>query len=99
MIRPARPDELDAVRELFREYAQIVADALCFEAWDRELANLPGQYAPPGGQLFLAFIEGQIAGCVAFRRLTPDVAEMKRLYVRPAFRGHKLGRSLVERVI
>lgn len=95
MIRPAHPGEMDAVRELFREYAAWVGSPLCFESFSRELAALPGQYAP----ILLAFDAGDLAGCVALRALAGGSGEMKRLYVRPAFQGAGLGRRLVERVV
>jgi ribosomal protein S18 acetylase RimI-like enzyme len=82
---------------MFLEYAAWVSDDICFESFERELAGLPGAYAPPGGGLLVAMVDGQFAGCVAFRKLGPEVAEMKRLYVRPAFRGLGLGRGLTLR--
>ena len=84
---------------LIREYADALGVDLCFQDLERELAELPGAYAPPRGRLFLARVDGQTAGCVALRPLGPDVCEMKRLYVRPAFRGAGAGRALVERVL
>ena len=99
MIRPAGPSDLAAVREIFREYAALVAEGICFESFERELEELPGQYAPPGGRLILAEVGGSIAGCVALRPLSPGVAEMKRLYVRPAHQGKQFGRLLTERTI
>jgi ribosomal protein S18 acetylase RimI-like enzyme len=86
-------------RELFCEYAAESALDLCFQNFDAELASLPGDYAPPGGRLFLMLYQDQLAGCVALRKLEEGVCEMKRLFVRPAFRGLGLGRALTERVI
>ena len=90
---------LPAVRELFTEYANSIEIDLCFQSFDRELAELPGKYAPPGGRLFLAMENESAAGCVALRKIEDGVCELKRLYVRPAFRGSGLGRKLSETVI
>ncbi|HUY15611.1 MAG TPA: PhzF family phenazine biosynthesis isomerase [Terriglobia bacterium] len=89
------PAELDEIKALFQEYAGSLNFSLCFQGFDRELAGLPGEYAPPAGVLLLARTEGRFAGCVALRRLGDDVCEMKRLYVRPEFRGKDTGRELV----
>lgn len=103
LINPVQADQLDAARDIFREYAAGLGVDLCFQSFDAELAGLPGDYAPPRGSLLLAFIEGHVAGCVALRPLDnvdyPNAAEMKRLYVRKAFRGFGLGRQLVEAVM
>lgn len=93
------PNQLAVVRELFLEYAQSLGFSLCFQNFDQELANLPGDYAPPEGCLLLAMQDGQPAGCVALHKLDDEYCEMKRLYVRPQFRGHGLGLTLAERVI
>jgi GNAT superfamily N-acetyltransferase len=99
-IRPARTiGDLDAVRALFREYQAWVAEPCCFAGFERELAELPGEYGPPGGLLLLALEAGAPAGCAALRRLEDGAAEMKRLYVRPAYRGRGLGQRLAEAVI
>jgi ribosomal protein S18 acetylase RimI-like enzyme len=95
----AIPDDLPTIRALFREYADSLGIDLCFQGFEAELAGLPGRYAPPNGSLWLAVHDDQIAGCVTLRPLDNGRCEMKRLYVRPAFRGHGLGRSLVEHVL
>lgn len=103
LIVPSSPRELDSVRLIFREYAQSLKVDLCFQDFDRELANLPGEYAAPRGTLLLALVDGAVAGTCALRALAtadyPDACEMKRLYVRPAFRGLGLGRDLAERAL
>jgi ribosomal protein S18 acetylase RimI-like enzyme len=91
--------QIAQARDLFLEYAQSLGFSLCFQNFDKELAGLPGDYAPPHGRLLLAEYEGQLAGCIALHKLAQDICEMKRLYVRPQFRGKGLGRALAERII
>lgn len=106
-ISPARGDEdLAAVARLFREYQISIGTDLCFQGFEEELKTLPGAYAPPRGEILMARAGRATAGVVALRPLpnyegaaNDGVCEMKRLYVRPAFRAAKLGRLLSERVI
>ncbi|HET7892536.1 MAG TPA: GNAT family N-acetyltransferase [Candidatus Sulfotelmatobacter sp.] len=93
------PAQIAQARELFLEYAQSLGFSLCFQSFDAELASLPGDYAPPEGRLLLAQYDDQLAGCVALHKLEPKICEMKRLYLRPQFRGKGLGRALAERII
>ena len=93
------PTQIEQARELFLEYAQSLGFSLCFQNFDKELAGLPGDYAPPDGRLLLAEHEGQLAGCGALHRLDAGSCEMKRLYIRPSFRGLGLGRTLAERIL
>ena len=93
------PSQIARARELFLEYAQSLGFSLCFQNFDKELADLPGDYTPPGGRLLLAEYEGQLAACVALHKLDADICEMKRLYLRPQFRGKGLGRILAQRII
>jgi putative acetyltransferase len=93
------PTQIAQARELFLEYAQSLGFSLCFQNFDQELAGLPGDYSPPQGRLLLAEIEGELAGCVALHKLDGEICEMKRLYLRPQFRGKGLGRVLAEKVI
>jgi len=97
--QPESPLKIAQARELFLEYAQSLGFSLCFQNFDNELAGLPGDYAPPEGRLLVAEFEGAIAGCVALHKLESGVCEMKRLYLRPQFRGSGLGRALAERII
>lgn len=98
-LQAESPEQIAAIRELFLEYADSLGFKLCFQRFDQELAALPGDYAPPDGRLVLVTCKGKPAGCVALHKNAPGIAEMKRLYVRPEFRGRDLGRELAQRVI
>jgi putative acetyltransferase len=99
LVQAKTPTQITQVRELFLEYAQSLGFSLCFQSFDKELAGLPGDYAPPEGRLLLAEYEGQLAGCVALHKLGPGICEMKRLYLRPTLRGKGLGRALANHII
>jgi len=92
-------EEIVSIRELFLEYANSLGFSLCFQSFDQELASLPGDYAPPRGRLLLATDQGVAAGCVALHPLGDGICEMKRLYVRPPFRGRGLGKRLADEII
>lgn len=95
--------DLEATRLIFSEYAASLQVDLCFQDFAQELADLPGEYTEPRGALLLAYVDGAVAGCCALRPLDAsdyaNAAEMKRLYVRPNFRGLGLGRLLTERIL
>lgn len=96
---PSSTADLEIVRQLFREYQDAIGTDLCFQGFAAEVAGLPGDYAPPGGQLWLAEEGTAALGCIALRRIDAERAEMKRLYVRPAARGLGLGRRLTETLL
>jgi putative acetyltransferase len=102
-MTPQTPADWALTRALFREYAQSLAVDLCFQDFDAELSRLPGEYAAPRGALLLALVDGDLAGCCALRPLDnvdyANACEMKRLYVRKAYRGLGLGRQLAEAIL
>jgi len=89
----------EAIKKLFREYAEELTIDLDFQDFEQELANLPGKYSPPEGVLFLAFLDNKEIGCIAFRKISKDTCEMKRLFVKKAYRGLGIGRKLVSILI
>ncbi|MFP2961646.1 GNAT family N-acetyltransferase [Myxococcus sp. 1LA] len=98
-IEPAvLPADVPVIRALWREYAESLGVDLSFQAFEDELATLPGKYAAPRGRLLLARRGAEVLGCVALRPISADTCEMKRLFVRPAARGEQLGRRLAERI-
>jgi len=99
IIRAETNEQVQTARGLFEEYAASLGVDLAFQNFEQELARLPGDYAPPNGRLLLAVCDDQIAGCVALRKLEDGMGEMKRLYVKPQFRGSKIGLTLAEAVI
>jgi GNAT superfamily N-acetyltransferase len=100
MLQAETPEQIETAREMMIEYATWLEFNLCFQGFDEEMRTLPGKYAPPAGRLLLALWDEKFAGVIALRPLKePGVCEMKRLYVRPEFRGHEIGRALAERII
>ena len=101
--RPTTEAELASAAEVFREYAASLDIDLCFQNFEAEIASLPGDYAPPTGQLLLAYVGGELAGCGALRHFADaddaNACEMKRLYVRPAYRRFGLGRLLAQALL
>jgi len=98
IVQAQAEEQIKAARELFLEYAEWLGIDLCFQDFDREVAEL-GDYAPPGGRILLGLVGEEVAGCVALRGLNDGACEMKRLYVRPSHRGSGIGRGLVQEVI
>ena len=99
-IIPAHEEPLlSEIRVLFREYGESLGFHLCFQDFDREMAELPGRYSPPDGRLLIAKWSGRVAGCVAMKRLGPDVCEMKRFYVRSGFRGKGIGQAVAKAIL
>ena len=95
----ASTKQIEQARALFIEYGESLGFNLCFQDYDTELANLPSEYAPPAGQLLLAYSNNDPIGCVALRKFGENTCEMKRLYVKPQFRGLGIGRRLAEEII
>src|SRR6266705_1154103 len=91
--------ELEDIRALFLEYARSLDFELCFQSFDKELQELPAEYAKPHGRLILCQVDGKPAGCIALKRIEPEICEMKRLYVRPEFRGKQIGKELALAII
>ena len=98
-VQAESPQQIEIARGLFREYAAGLNIDPCFQNFDQEVNDLPGKYAPPAGRLLLAVEGDQLAGCIALRSPNDGDCEMKRLYVRPEFRGQGLGKQLVTTLI
>ena len=99
LIQAQSSEEIKQARQLFKEYAAWLEIDLCFQNFEKELADLPGHYATPNGRLLLAYDDNESAGCVALRKIDDGICEMKRLFVRDKFRGQGLGRSLIDAII
>jgi putative acetyltransferase len=99
LVGARTPEDLAQVRRLFRAYADWLGVDLCFQGFERELAELPGAYAPPAGRLLIARVGLDVVGCVGLRPLESGVCEMKRLWVEPGFGGQGIGRALAESIV
>jgi GNAT superfamily N-acetyltransferase len=99
LVRPESLDQWAAARRLIEAYAASLDFKLCFQGFEAEVQNLPREYGPPAGALLLATRDSDWLGCVALRKFSEGVSEMKRLYVAPASRGLGIGRALVEGII
>jgi GNAT superfamily N-acetyltransferase len=99
IVQAQNENELNQIRNLFKEYTEWLGFDLSFQNFDKEFADLPGKYAPPDGNLLLAYENSTAIGCVGLRKFDKNICEMKRLYVRKEFRGKGYGRSLAQQVI
>jgi putative acetyltransferase len=99
IVQVERPEEVESARTLFREYETWLGMSLCFQGFEEELVGLPGKYIPPDGRLLLAYVDDQLAGCIALRKLEERVCEMKRLFLRENARGCGLGNRLIGKLI
>ncbi|MGA9997553.1 MAG: GNAT family N-acetyltransferase, partial [Pyrinomonadaceae bacterium] len=99
IVQAESTEDVEQARKLFREYEAWLGINLCFQDFEREVAELPGRYAPPDGRLWLAFDGVEIAGCIALRKIGEGICEMKRLYLRSPARGRGLGRQLATMIV
>jgi putative acetyltransferase len=99
IIQAETDKQMAEAKGLFVEYAESLGFSLRFQNFDEELARLPGEYAPPSGRLLIAYDDGVPVGCVALHKLDGTICEMKRLYVKPAGRGKKIGKLLADKIV
>lgn len=99
LIQAVTKEQINIAKDLFLEYAKSLDFELCFQDFDKELTELPGEYSPPDGRLFLVKLDDKFAGCIALRKLEQGICEMKRLYVRPEFRGLSIGKKLAYKLV
>src|ERR1051325_10153105 len=99
LIQATTEEQIEAARELFKEYAAGLAIDMCFQSFDHELQTLPGKYATPDGRLLLAYDNEELIGCIALRKLDERTCEMKRLFLRPGARGKGYGRKMINELI
>jgi GNAT superfamily N-acetyltransferase len=92
-------EKMDEVRQLCREYADSLDIDLCFQDFEQEMKDLPGKYTPPDGAIILVEVDKQTAGCIALKKIGEGIAEMKRLYIRDAYRGLGISKTLIEMII
>jgi ribosomal protein S18 acetylase RimI-like enzyme len=99
VLHATSSEQFEETRRLFKEYASALGVDLCFQDFEHELKDLPGEYSEPDGCILLAFLDSALVGCVALRPLSSEICEMKRMYVRPTFRGQRIGQILGQDVI
>lgn len=99
IVQAESESQIAAAKQIFREYETWLGMSLCFQGFEEELAGLPGKYSPPDGRMYLAFLDDELVGCIALRKLEEGICEMKRLFLRENARGHGLGNTLIEKVI
>ncbi|MFX0033142.1 MAG: GNAT family N-acetyltransferase [Candidatus Hodarchaeota archaeon] len=99
IIEANTKEQIEIVRDMFKEYAEYLQIDLDFQNFNEELANLPGDYSTPSGSILLAYFNNHLAGCIALRKYNKSICEIKRLYVKQDFQGLKIGRKLTQKVI
>ena len=98
-VQALNPSDIEIVRDLFQEYANALGFGLAFQNFDKEIAELPGEYAPPNGRLYITYWNKNIAGCIALRSIDQNICEMKRMYVRPEYQGKGIMQEIIPVVI